>query len=62
MQFRPDLSEQILSIQGIASPTWAYVVNKLRGASPKMQVVVSKSVQSTSRYLICLYQFPVHGD
>src|SRR6266545_2384079 len=27
-----------------------------------MRVVVSKSVQLTSRYLICLYQFPVHGD
>src|SRR6266511_1376512 len=27
-----------------------------------MRVVVSKSVQSTSRYLIRLYQFLVHGD
>ena len=27
-----------------------------------MRVVVSKLVQSTSMYLICLYQFPVHGD
>src|SRR6266545_5043501 len=27
-----------------------------------MRVVVSKLVQLTSRYLICLYQFPVHGD
>ena len=39
-----------------------YVVDKLQGVSPKMRVVVSKSVQLTSRYLICLYQFPVHGD
>src|SRR6266540_3281330 len=27
-----------------------------------MRVVVSKLVQLTLRYLICLYQFPVHGD
>src|SRR6266511_78198 len=27
-----------------------------------MRVVVLKLVQLTSRYLICLHQFPVHGD
>ena len=61
MQFGPGSSEWILS-QGIHFFYLGLYNQQVVGASPKMRVVVLKSVWLTSRYLIRLYQFPVHGD
>src|SRR6266540_2880552 len=63
MQFGPGSSEQILSVQGIRfSYLGLHSQQVVGGISEDEDSCFEVSLNDFKRYLIHLYQFPVHGD